>query len=89
MLHEYHVVYSVRYYPRFNITAVGLGMYYQWIRGHYYIYVMSHFRRSAFVEACLCILSKSAKSVCVRHFVATLRFTKILYRNSFECFFAK
>jgi hypothetical protein len=37
MLHEYHVKYSVRYYPRFHITAVGLGTYYPWIRGHYCI----------------------------------------------------
>jgi hypothetical protein len=28
MLHEYYVVYSVRYYPRFHVTAVGLGTYY-------------------------------------------------------------
>jgi hypothetical protein len=35
MLHEYHVIYSVRYYPRFHVTAVGLGTYYPWIRGHY------------------------------------------------------
>jgi hypothetical protein len=34
MLHEYHVIYSVRHYPRFHITAVGLGTYYPWIRGH-------------------------------------------------------
>jgi hypothetical protein len=34
MLHEYHVIYSVRYYPRFHVTAVGLGTYYPWIRGH-------------------------------------------------------
>ena len=24
----YHVIYSVRYYPQFHVTAVGLGMYY-------------------------------------------------------------
>jgi hypothetical protein len=35
MLHEYHVIYSVRYYPRFHITAVDLGTYYPWIREHY------------------------------------------------------
>jgi hypothetical protein len=35
MLHEYHVIYSVPYYPQFHVTAVGLGMYYPWIRGHY------------------------------------------------------
>ena len=29
----YHVIYSVRYYPRFRVTAVGLGTYYPWIRG--------------------------------------------------------
>jgi hypothetical protein len=28
-------MYSVRYYPRFHVTVVGLGIYYQWIRGHY------------------------------------------------------
>jgi len=32
MLHEYRVIYSVRYYPRFSATAVGLGTYYPWIR---------------------------------------------------------
>jgi hypothetical protein len=37
MLHEYHVIYSVRYYPQFHVTAVGLGTYYPWIRGHYCI----------------------------------------------------
>jgi hypothetical protein len=35
MLHEYHVIYSVRYYPRFHLNAVGLGKYYPWIRGDY------------------------------------------------------
>jgi hypothetical protein len=25
-------MYSVRYYPRFHTTAVGLGTYYPWIR---------------------------------------------------------
>jgi hypothetical protein len=34
LLHEYHVIYSVRYYSRFHVTAVGLGTYYRWIRGH-------------------------------------------------------
>jgi hypothetical protein len=28
VLHEYHVIYSVLYYPRFHTTAVGLGTYY-------------------------------------------------------------
>jgi hypothetical protein len=36
MLHEYHVIYSVRYYARFHVTAVGVGTYYPWIRGHYF-----------------------------------------------------
>jgi hypothetical protein len=27
MLHEYHFIFSVRYYPRFHITALGLGGY--------------------------------------------------------------
>jgi hypothetical protein len=35
MLHEYHVIYRVRYYPRFHVNAVGLGTYYPWIWGHY------------------------------------------------------
>jgi hypothetical protein len=35
MLHEYHVIYSVRYYLRFHVNAVGLGKYYPWTRGHY------------------------------------------------------
>ena len=25
MLHKYHVMYSVGYFPRFHVTAVGLG----------------------------------------------------------------
>jgi len=33
MLHEYHVIYRILYYPRFHVTAVGLGMYYLWILG--------------------------------------------------------
>jgi hypothetical protein len=33
MLHEYHVISSVRYYPRLPVTVVGLGTYYPWIRG--------------------------------------------------------
>jgi len=28
MIHDYHVMYSVRYYPRLHVTAVGLGTYY-------------------------------------------------------------
>jgi hypothetical protein len=37
MLHGYHVIYSVRHYPRFHVTALGLGTYYPLIRGHYCI----------------------------------------------------
>jgi hypothetical protein len=37
MSHEYHIIYSVQYYPRFHVTAVGLGTYYPWIRWHYCI----------------------------------------------------
>jgi len=29
----HHVICSVRYYPRFHVTAVGLGTYYLWIWG--------------------------------------------------------
>jgi hypothetical protein len=29
-----YTVYSVRYYPRFHITAIGLGTYYLLIQGH-------------------------------------------------------
>jgi hypothetical protein len=36
MLHEYHVIYSVRYYPRFHVTAIGT--YNPQVRGHYYTY---------------------------------------------------
>jgi hypothetical protein len=32
MSHEYHVIYSVRYYPRFHVNPVGLGIYYPRIR---------------------------------------------------------
>jgi hypothetical protein len=34
MLYEYHVLHSFRYYPRLHVTAVALGTYYPWIRGH-------------------------------------------------------
>jgi len=30
---SHHVLYSVRYYPRCHVTAVGLGTYCTWIRG--------------------------------------------------------
>jgi len=29
----YHIIYSVLYYPRFHVTAVGLGTYYPQIQG--------------------------------------------------------
>jgi hypothetical protein len=41
MLHEYHGIYSVQYYPRFHVTAVGLGTYYPWIWGQYYNCIMN------------------------------------------------
>jgi len=39
MLHEYHVIYSFRYYSRFHVTAVGLGTYYPWIRRSACLYI--------------------------------------------------
>jgi hypothetical protein len=44
LLHEYHVIYtySVRYYPRFHVTEVGLGTCYLWIRGHYSVYICTY-----------------------------------------------
>ena len=33
MLLEYHIIYSVRFYPRFHVTAVRLGTYYPRIIG--------------------------------------------------------
>ena len=41
MLHEYHVVYSVRYCPQFHVTVVGLGTYYLQIQGHYCIITLN------------------------------------------------
>jgi hypothetical protein len=38
MLREYYVMYGVRYYSRFNVTAVGLGTYYPLIRGQHFTY---------------------------------------------------
>ena len=35
----YHVIYSFRYYPRFHVTAVGLGTYYPWVLGSAYIHI--------------------------------------------------
>jgi hypothetical protein len=48
MLHEYHVIYSVRYYPRFHITAVGLGTYYPGYGGTpaYQVHVTCGFERA-------------------------------------------
>jgi hypothetical protein len=46
MLRDYQVIYSVRYYPRFHVTAVGLGTYYLWVRGHYSIYLFKKKRLS-------------------------------------------
>jgi hypothetical protein len=43
MLHEYHIIYSVRCYRRFHVIAVGLGTYYPWLRGHYCIYFTNQF----------------------------------------------
>jgi hypothetical protein len=34
MLHKYHIICSVQYYPRFYVTTVGLETYYPWIQGH-------------------------------------------------------
>jgi hypothetical protein len=31
MLHEYHVIYSDRFYPLFHVIAVELGTYYLWL----------------------------------------------------------
>jgi len=28
----YDIIYSIRYYPRFSVTTIGLGMYYLRIR---------------------------------------------------------
>jgi hypothetical protein len=52
MLHEYHVIYSVRYYPRFHVTAVRLGTYYPWIRRHYC---------NTFISVCVDTLSRLDK----------------------------
>jgi len=40
----YGVIYSVRYYPRFSVTAVGLGTYYPRIRRSTCIYYAAHER---------------------------------------------
>jgi len=49
MLNEYHVIDSVRYYPRLHVTAVGLGTYYPWIR----------------LSACTVLLSLNIRLGCV------------------------
>jgi hypothetical protein len=38
--------YSVRCYPWFNVTAVGLGTYYPWIRGPYCVCIYIVLRES-------------------------------------------
>jgi hypothetical protein len=35
MLHEHHIIYSVRYFMQFHITAVGFGTFCPRITGHY------------------------------------------------------
>jgi len=41
MLHEYHVIYNVQYYPWFSITVVGLGTYYLQIRRSTHIWFIN------------------------------------------------
>jgi hypothetical protein len=59
MLHEYHVIYSVRYYLWFHVTAVGVGMYYLWISGAYlHIYINKDFiyRKHCYMFRPICII---------------------------------
>ena len=39
MLHKYHVIYCVRYYPQFHVITVSFGTYYPWIQGSAYILI--------------------------------------------------
>jgi hypothetical protein len=39
MVHEYHVIYSVRHYLQFHVTVVGIRMYCLWMLWHYYTYL--------------------------------------------------
>ena len=41
MLHEYHVTYSVRYYPRYHVTAAGLGTCYPRIQGSAFYFLQN------------------------------------------------
>jgi hypothetical protein len=43
-------IYSVRYHPRFDVNAVGLGTYYPWIRGQYCIYMYMGYTVAQLVE---------------------------------------
>ena len=45
----YHVIYSVRYYPRLHVTTVGLTTYYPWIRGSTCIYCHNVCYRNTFL----------------------------------------
>jgi hypothetical protein len=63
MIHEYHVIYSVQYYPRFYVSAVGDGTYYPWIRRHYIIHMCA-----------LCYISHGKISLCLP---ASLTITRI------------
>ena len=68
MLHEYHVIYSVWYFPGFHVTAVGLGTYYPWIRG------------SAYVCVCVCVCIHIYIYVLLLYFTfTTLR--DVIYKN--------
>jgi hypothetical protein len=39
MLHEYHVIYSVRYYLWFQVIAVDFGTFYPWIWVHCHTWI--------------------------------------------------
>jgi hypothetical protein len=63
-LHEYHVIYSVWYYPRFHVIAVGLGTYYAWIRGHCCtVHAMKAYRKNGGKDPLILILHTAGRRV--------------------------
>jgi len=56
MLYHAIYLYRVQYYPRFQVTAVGLGTYYPWIRRSAFILQLSSCRWNSVLFLYFCAL---------------------------------
>jgi hypothetical protein len=93
MLHEYHVIYNMRYYSRFHTTAVGLGTFYPWIRRHWcntYCFstktVVAQTRLSSLLyTACLVLPSPSPREQWGSFLAAKPAWSKHIYCRGCKC----